>query len=138
MNGFVITALLASAITAGTAPCRITSETVAKNAVVDRSNTAPAACPDTPAEPKLRFDRRAGVARARVALDDGEAIGRPFLPEPPPILPGDRVLITARLGHVTVSRPATALQSARLGQSFFARGDDGRIFAAPRLKGDGE
>ena len=111
--------------------CRASTVAIEAGAVIDADNTVPSDCSDASPSPKLRLDRKGGVVRARASLPAGEPVGRVYLAPRPGVLPGDPVALTARIGVVTVSRHAVALQRARPGQRFFARGDDGAVFVAP-------
>jgi hypothetical protein len=44
------------------------------------------------------------------------------------IRPGDRVIVSTRIGAVTIEREVTALQAAKLGEPLFVRADDGAVF----------
>lgn len=116
--------------------CRASVVAIEAGGAIDANNTAPVACEEAPTPAKLWFDRKVGVARARVALSPGEPLGRVHVARRPAILPGDPVVLTARVGVVTISRQASALQGARTGERFFARGSDGAIFVAPPVSAE--
>lgn len=129
--------LLASILTQMSAPaCHVMTKPVAAGEVVDAANTAPAACDEVRHERKVRYDPRARVVRAQAPLAAGEPLGSVFPPARPPVLAGTRIAVAVRVGPVTVSRDAVALQRAGAGQRFFVRGDDGIVFAAPALGGE--
>ncbi len=113
--------------------CRVMRAAVEAGGIVDLSNTEPGACPADQAKPRVRYDMAARVARAKGAMPAREAIGRVYLPARPLVEVGSRLVITAMVGPVRVSRQVTALQAARPGQRFFVRDEQGKIFAAPPL-----
>lgn len=131
MSVALLLGLLAAAPTSGA--CLAASAVIAEGAVLDDTNTAPAVCPGVSRPSLVRLDRRNGVVRAAVPLAAGDMIGRVYLPQRPAILAGDEVLLTARIGHVVVSRKVKALQPAREGERLFVVDDAGRIFQAPAV-----
>jgi hypothetical protein len=126
------TALLSLMLAHGAAAgCRALAVPVVAGDVVDAARTLAVPCGGAAGERKLRYDARAGVVRARIALAAGEPIGRAYLPPRPPVLAGDRVAIAVRTGPVTLIREAVALQAAPAGRKFFVRSGDGAVFVAP-------
>lgn len=113
--------------------CRVMRIASAAGDVIVEDDTINAACPVDAVPPKLRYDPRRRLAIARRELAMGEALGRVYLPRRPGVLPGDRVQLVARLGHVTVLRQMTALQPGQINQRFFARDAQGHVVVAPRL-----
>jgi flagella basal body P-ring formation protein FlgA len=132
VSAALLLGLLAVAPTGG--GCLAASAEIAEGAVLDTANTAPVACPSKNQSASVRFDRRNGVVRAAAPLAAGDMIGRVYLPARPAILVGDEVVLTAQIGHVSVSRKVRALQPAREGQRLFVVDDGGRIFQAPAVK----
>jgi Flagellar basal body P-ring biosynthesis protein len=102
--------------------------------LVRRADTEPATCGDS-ALRGLRYDVRRMELRAVQDLAPGDSIGRVWFPQEPVVSIGDRVIVTAQMGHVRLSRAATALQRANQGQSYFVQADDGTIFVAPPAGG---
>ncbi|MBY8825552.1 hypothetical protein [Sphingomonas colocasiae] len=113
--------------------CREMTMSVPAGAILDADNTRTVICADTVETGKVAYDRRVGVVRARISLTQDEPIGRVWLPLKPRVLPGDKLMLTARIGATTVSRDVTALQSAADGHRFFVIDADGQVFAAPSL-----
>jgi hypothetical protein len=113
--------------------CRALTTAVPEEAILGEDNTRAIACPAMPSGGKIRYDRRNRVVRARTPLVEGDNIGRMWLPQKPQAMPGDKLMITARIGATTVSREVIALQPAISGRRFFVMGADGRIFAAPAI-----
>ena len=123
--------LLLAAVT--TVDCGYMRVAVPPGAIVSEAEISRDSCQVEAAPAKLRYDARRGVAIARYALKEGEALGRVYLPPRPDILPGDSVSLTARIGHVIVRRDMTALQTARSNQRFFVRDEEGHVVLAPEL-----
>lgn len=115
--------------------CGFMRAPVPSGGIVSESDVLRGPCPADAVSPRLRYDARRGVAVARYALMEGEALGRVYLPPRPDVLPGDTVALVARIGHVVVRREMTALQAARTNQRFFARDLDGQVILAPGLAG---
>ncbi len=130
---FVPLALSAASASVSVGECRVMRVARTAGAVVSESDALAYPCPRYKVAAKLRYDTRRRVSVAREALAEGDALGRVYLPPPPDVLPGDRIELAAHIGHVVVSRLATALQVARASERFFVRGGDGRVVAAPRL-----
>lgn len=99
--------------------------------VVQESDTVLSGCAATRQASRLRYDVRKQEVRALVDLQPGDPLGHAWFSPAPVVSAGDQVRITAKLGHVVLSRVATALQSARPGQPYFVRSADGQIFVAP-------
>ena len=130
--------LLASAtarpVTAATLPaCRTVIVPRQTGEIVDEADTKIVRCQSVAAPQRLRFDVRRRAVVATEALAEGDELGLVYFPPQPRVRSGDRVQILARVGHIAITREATALQNARNGQHFFARGDDGTVFVAPRV-----
>lgn len=106
---------------------------VPAGAIVSEAEIVRGSCPADAVPAKLRYDGRRGVAVARHALTEGEALGRVYLPRRPDVLPGDSVALVARIGHVVVRRDMTALQTARANQRYFVRDEEGQVLLAPEL-----
>lgn len=126
--------LAASALPSGT--CRQMIRSRAAGAEVAEADTAIAACPPEPAPPGLSYDAATGTVRARRDLAIGEVLSHAWFPPHPAVVAGERVMISARIRHVALSRHAVALQSAAAGKHFFAKLDDGSIIAAPPMAMD--
>lgn len=101
--------------------------------IVSERDVILVACPSAPVPASLRYDAEGKVSRALRDLAIGDMLGRAHIPFRPKVIPGDRTLLTARLGHVTITRAAHALQAAEQGQRYFARLDDGTIISAPAI-----
>jgi len=130
----MVTAIILLAAVAG-APdqefaCRAMAVPRRAGDIIRERDTVAVVC-DRGAAGRLRYDAHRGELRARADLVVGDGLGRVWFPKSPAVAAGDRVRIAARIGHVTLSREATALQLAHVGQSYFVRGDDGQIFVAP-------
>lgn len=97
------------------------------------ADLALAACPSHQPRALLRYDARRHLVLARTDLTAGTELGHAFAPQRPTVVTGDRIRITVGIGHVTISRGARALQSAGVGQRFFARTDDGTVIVAPSI-----
>lgn len=123
--------LLLAAVT--TDDCAYMRKAVPAGAIVTEAETLRGPCPGEALPAKLRYDARRGVAIARYELAEGEPVGRVYLPQRPKVLPGDSIAIIARIGHVTIRRDMTALQSASANQRFFVRDEEGQVVIAPRL-----
>jgi flagella basal body P-ring formation protein FlgA len=115
--------------------CAFARAPVEMGAIISESDIMRGPCPDEPVPAKLRYDVRRGVAVARYPLLKSEALGRVYLPPRPEVLPGDRVELVARIGHIVVRREMTALQVARTSQRYFVRDSDGQVVLAPKLAG---
>ena len=119
------------------APCRAMATAKAAGDVVLPGDTVPVPCPDSPPTASLRYDAGAKVVKAQRDLAVGDMLGHVYIPARPAIIPGDRVMLTARIGHVTIARPAHALQAADGGHRYFVRLDDGSIVTAPAVAAGG-
>ncbi|MEQ1540706.1 MAG: hypothetical protein ABL926_00475 [Novosphingobium sp.] len=100
-------------------------------------DVVPVACAAQAGTHSLSYDRRRKMVVARRELGPGTALGSVWLPVRPPVASGDQIWITAKIGHVTLSRSAVALQSANSGQRYFVRTQDGHVFVAPATEKDG-
>lgn len=120
--------------------CRFMAVPASAGDVIVPALTTTAPCSQDEPRRRLRYDRAAKVARAAVDLAPGDELGRVFLPEPPQVLPGDRLAVAASIGPVTVAREVTALQAGTSGRWLFVRDDAGKVFKAPlpALKSDEE
>jgi flagella basal body P-ring formation protein FlgA len=98
--------------------------------VIDPSKASMGSCPQAAVPARLVYDRRAAVARAAVDLEAGTPLGAVYLPDSPAVLPGQRLVLTERLGRVSISREVTALQGGNLGRWLFVRDDAGIVFKA--------
>lgn len=131
----MVGALLFLLAAAGADYCVYMRLAVPAGAVVSEAETVRGPCPVDAVPAKLRYDSRRGVAVARFDLAEGEPVGRVYLPLRPDVLPGDSITLVARIGHVTVRRNMTAMQSARNNEYLFVRDEDGQVVRAPRLAG---
>jgi flagella basal body P-ring formation protein FlgA len=98
---------------------------------VTTSDTTKSACQAAHQPPALRYEAATKTLYARRSLVAGASLGRVYFPTRPAIVPGAKIIMIARIGHVSINRPATALQAAQSGQRFFARLADGEIVIAP-------
>ena len=126
--------LLAATIPA-TPDCRAMRVAKPAGAVVVMADSVEVSCPIDTIAAKLRYDGKNGVAVARVDLAEGDVLGRVYLPPRPDVLPGDKVQIVARIGHVELRRDVTAIQAAGARQRYFARDAAGHVLRAPQLVG---
>lgn len=135
----MLTAIILSAAMAAIAPpteqpraaCRVLLTAKHTGDPVFSEDAAPAICPEQLPQPTLRYDPKSNLILAREDLAEGSQLGLAYLPDRPAVAAGENVQITARIGHVEVSRTVVALQSADAGQRFFARSADGTVFVAP-------
>lgn len=111
------------------APCLRVVNAVARGEVPVARDVSPAACPADPGALPLRYDPAAKALRATRDLSVGET-----LPPTPFALPtiraGDRLVLAARIGAVTVERQVIALQLGQAGAPVFVKAADGTVFAA--------
>lgn len=127
----MLAVVLAAAPLAEAPACRFMAVPARAGEVIDPALTTTAPCsPDGPPR-RLRYDRAARVARAAADLAPGDELGRVFLPERPPVLPGERLAVAASIGPITVAREVTALQAGASGRWLFVRDEDGKVFRAP-------
>lgn len=132
LTGLVfLAALLAANDTSS--QCRILVSAKQAGEAVYADEIAAAACPERQPAPVLRYDPRRRLVVARADLASGTELGRAFVPRRPAVAAGDRILLTVAVGHVTISRGAQALQTAREGEPFFARTEDGQVIVAPAI-----
>ncbi len=111
--------------------CRETIDPIAAGVSLTTANTRIADCGKDVAAGPLIFDAASEEITARADLAPGTALGRVAVSDPPYAKAGDRLVASARIGPVTVSRPVTALQPARRGSDVFVRSEDGTVFAMP-------
>jgi hypothetical protein len=106
---------------------------LAFGAVAAQSDFQPAPCVQLSDGAPLRYDRATRVMRATRDLGKGERLAAPrgALAE---VRPGQKLIVTARVGPVTVERDVVAVQPARSGDAVFVKANDGEIFSAPRLE----
>jgi hypothetical protein len=88
-------------------------------------------CGAEAAKPGFRYDEVSRLVRASRALEPGEVV-----PAVSPALlagvrPGQRILLSTRIGAVTVDRQVEAVMAAPAGRPVFVRAEDGKIFAIP-------
>jgi flagella basal body P-ring formation protein FlgA len=114
-------------------PCRIMVIERRAGEPVSAQDTKTVPCARTIPPSRLRLDPATQQATARVNLRPGDELGPVHFIDRPIVMPGDRVAVTARIGHAMIQRSATALQSARKGERFFVRADDGAVFVAPAI-----
>jgi flagella basal body P-ring formation protein FlgA len=127
-------ALFALAVAAVVAPsCRIMVIERHAGEFVSAQDTKTVPCARTIPPSRLRLDPVTQQAMARADLQPGEELGPVHFIDRPIVVPGDRVAVMARIGHAIVQRSATVLQSARRGERFFVRADDGAVFVAPAI-----
>lgn len=93
-----------------------------------REDLAPADCPEARPAPAFRYDPAAGTVRALRALPAGTLV-----PAVPPSLlaavrPGQKLVVTTRVGAATLAREVTALRAARLGDRILVRSAGGEVF----------
>lgn len=134
MGVLVLAALISSAQSPGLS-CRAMAVARRAGEIVRVVDTVPEVCREASRIQPLRYDVRRREALAAVDLEAGAYLGHVWFAPPVAVTAGDRVRISAKLGHVTLSREAVALQSARPGQPYFVRSDEGQIFVAPAAGG---
>lgn len=131
----MIGALLFVAAASGAAgtmpPCRFVVRPIGIGEAVSASDTVEGNCSDRLLRPRLRYDIQAKIARAAVDLTPGDELGRALLPERKTVLPGERIVLTATIGPVAITKSVTALQPGRPGRRMFVRDEAGQIFSAP-------
>jgi len=115
--------------------CRVMVVSRRAGEIVREADTASVSCDTASHGRELRYDRRTGTVTAMRDLSTHEPLGRVWFAPDNPVHPGDRVRIAVRVGHVSLTREATALQPAGVSDRFFVRSDDGRVFVAPAAKG---
>ncbi|HWE45788.1 MAG TPA: hypothetical protein VG407_07145 [Caulobacteraceae bacterium] len=89
-------------------------------------------CRGAKTSPALRYDRRAGAARAVRTISVGEIV--PGLPAfaVPAIRPGQTIYLNVEVGAVRVQRAVQAVQASSAGPRIFVRTTDtGEVFAVP-------
>jgi flagella basal body P-ring formation protein FlgA len=118
--------------------CRVLLTAKRAGEPIYSEDVALVACPDAQPSTLLRYDNRKRLIVARKDLAAGTDLGRAYLPARPAVAAGEPVRVTVAIGHVTISRRAEALQTARPGERFFVRTTDGKIFVAPAVQGSGQ
>ncbi|HEY5723970.1 MAG TPA: hypothetical protein VIT45_16795 [Allosphingosinicella sp.] len=131
-----IIAIVAAAMPApGTLPveggCMRVEKPLAEGDFAVAGDVTIAGCGDEAAKPGFRYDPVSRLVRASRALEPGEivpAVSPAFLAG---IRPGQRILLSTRIGAVTIDRQVEAVVAAPAGRPVFVRADDGKIFAIP-------
>lgn len=138
MLASVFVFLASAALPEAVEPCRVLINAKHAGEAVYAEDVEPAACPKRQPAAALRYDARHQQVQARSDLAPGTQLGRAFLPPRPAVAKGDKVVLTVAVGHVSISRGAEAVQSARVGQPFFARTGDGKIIVVPAIQASHE
>jgi flagella basal body P-ring formation protein FlgA len=90
-----------------------------------------APCSASPVSSRIALDRSGGAVRATAEIEAGSDVGPLFIPSAPAVERGEKLLLIARDGPVTISRTVTAEEPARHGQSrLFVRTAEGEILSA--------
>jgi flagella basal body P-ring formation protein FlgA len=123
-----------SANAEGPQSCKVLLRSIAAGEPLFSDDVAPGQCPDSLASDQIRYDLRRHLVVARSEMSPGTQLGLVYLPLRPAVLAGEAVRIEVAVGHVSISRTATALESARYGQRFHVRTTDGLVLQAPALR----
>lgn len=97
--------------------------------IVTESDVQAAPCEASRTPSEARFDRRAGVLRAKVDLNAGGYMGKIYFGTEAVAQGGEDILLCSASGPVSVTRRVEALQPVAAGHSAFVRGSDGKAFA---------
>lgn len=129
----ILAASAAAQMSAEPQLCRVLIVEKRMGEAVFADELAAEACPGQLPPASLRYDRQRKLAVAVRDLAAGEVLGLASAMPRPAVIAGEEVTVNAAIGHVVVSRRATALQTVRQGERYFARSQDGEIFVAPAI-----
>lgn len=135
MIGTLLFIVAASSGAVAMPPCRFVVRPIGAGEAVSASDTVEGRCSDRLPRPRLRYDVGAKVARAAVDLAPGDELGRALLSEHKNVLPGERIVLTATIGPVAITKSVTALQPGRPGRRLFVRDEAGQVFSTSLSSG---
>jgi hypothetical protein len=95
----------------------------------DDFETAP--CGRDPVPPALRYDPALASARLTRDLRAGDSIATPPAFALAGVQAGQSMVLTIRVGPVTVERQVVAVRASGPGRPVFVQGDDRQVFSAP-------
>jgi flagella basal body P-ring formation protein FlgA len=113
--------------------CTEAAVDIEQGAAVFADDVRSVACRHQQVSGLFAYDRATGDFLARRSIAAGSYLGRLRPTQRPVVRTGDRVIVAARVGTVTIRRSVRALQSARAGQTLFVMDEDGQIFVAPQI-----
>jgi hypothetical protein len=111
-------------------PCLRALKAIAAGAIPLRSDFDARSC-EGAARPALHYDARAQAVRADRDIAQGEDVA--FVPASalPDLAPGAQLVLTSRVGPVTIRRQVAAAQPGRLGEAVFVRTPEGKLLSVP-------
>lgn len=107
---------------------------IAAGVALTADDVAPAVCPGSSVDRRVRYDRSMRLARSTRDLLPGDIIGRVPDFALARIRTGEIVRLRSQVGTVIVERKVMALQPGRTGKQFFVKADDGNIFSVTSLE----
>jgi len=115
--------------------CLAARTEIASGALIHLNDLAEGPCTDE-APARVRYEPSTGLLYAGETISPGAAIGPLATFSEPGVEQDQAIALDARVGAVRVRRLARALQSARAGEPFFARSEDGDVFVAPPISAE--
>lgn len=103
---------------------------LAQGASMTAAAVVAAPCADDQAPTPLRVRGGNDDLYASTPLKAGQVIRGVVGIAPPAVAPGQSLMVSTRVGPVTIERKVVALQAARPGGDFFVRTEDGKVFTA--------
>ena len=88
-------------------------------------------CDAEMAKPGFRYDPVSRLVRASRDLEPGELVSAVSAELLAGVRPGQRIILSTRIGAVTVNRQVEAVMAAPAGRPVFVRAEDGEIFSIP-------
>jgi hypothetical protein len=114
---------------AAQANCIAAAQYIAAGRALSSVNTIATPCRADAGPAPIRFDRRAGLARANTDVAAGAYLGQLFAPSGAFADTGDELVLVVARGPVRIERRVWAAQPA-LGAAVFVRDEDGNAFRA--------
>lgn len=117
--------------------CYALAAPVAAGDYIDRSDVSAVACREQPSDAPLAYDRNARALRAAAALAAGDYLGPLVIDAGRVARPGEELVLVIREGPVTIEREVSPVSPVRSGEDGFVRAEDGTVFAATYIPGEG-
>jgi hypothetical protein len=127
----ILASLLALPPGPAQAACLRVAAPLAAGEVPLREELAPADCPEPRPAPGFRYDPAARTVRALRELPVGTVVAAVPASLLAAVRPGQKLVVTIRVGAATLAREVTALRAARPGDRILVRAAGNEVFTVP-------